>query len=264
METYVVLNGKGGVLKTSTSTTLAHVLASQFKKRVLFIDLDYQGDGTAMFLPEGADIKTPSIGSFLYVDDGEIKDFIHPARLRGGEVIENLFIAPGNAMLKKAAKKEHIGRREFNLFETTLKELDGEYDYCIVDCPAHTDWFIDSMIVATSNFIIPIGGGFADKAMKSAVQNIARPNSYKKPTEVFEKNRVHFVKGPVNRSETATMAILDEILQPVSRFVTNTSISTSTDVAKGQLLTPKAIISEKVGHKVTQDYIALAREVFNV
>ncbi len=48
------INLKGGVAKTTTSVGLAEILSSEFKKKVLFIDLDPQTNGTTMLIGEHA------------------------------------------------------------------------------------------------------------------------------------------------------------------------------------------------------------------
>lgn len=48
MRTYAIVNRKGGVGKTTTAVELAFILATSCEQRVLFIDADSQGDGTAL------------------------------------------------------------------------------------------------------------------------------------------------------------------------------------------------------------------------
>ena len=48
MKTYAFLNIKGGVGKTTSATTIAHILTSEYKKRVLLIDLDAQANSSSL------------------------------------------------------------------------------------------------------------------------------------------------------------------------------------------------------------------------
>lgn len=54
--TYVIsiINLKGGVGKTTTTVAMAEILAGQFEKRVLVIDLDPQTNSTTMLIGENA------------------------------------------------------------------------------------------------------------------------------------------------------------------------------------------------------------------
>lgn len=49
MKTIVLLNNKGGVGKTATVTTVSHMLATVYDKRVLIIDMDPQGNTSNLF-----------------------------------------------------------------------------------------------------------------------------------------------------------------------------------------------------------------------
>ncbi len=49
MNTIIFLNNKGGVGKTASVTTIAHMIAEEHGKRVLLIDLDPQMNSTCMF-----------------------------------------------------------------------------------------------------------------------------------------------------------------------------------------------------------------------
>ena len=49
MKTIVIYTGKGGVGKTTTSTSIAYLLANYHDKRVLLIDLDAQGNASQTY-----------------------------------------------------------------------------------------------------------------------------------------------------------------------------------------------------------------------
>ena len=49
MKVLSIINLKGGVAKTMSSVNIAHILATVYKKRVLIIDNDKQGNATKLF-----------------------------------------------------------------------------------------------------------------------------------------------------------------------------------------------------------------------
>ena len=49
MKTIIFLNNKGGVGKTASVSTIAHMLATEHHKRTLLIDLDPQMNTTSMY-----------------------------------------------------------------------------------------------------------------------------------------------------------------------------------------------------------------------
>jgi len=49
MKTIIFLNEKGGVGKTASATSVSHIMASKYGKRVLVVDTDPQMNSTMMF-----------------------------------------------------------------------------------------------------------------------------------------------------------------------------------------------------------------------
>ena len=88
MKTISIINLKGGVAKTLTADSMAHVLATLHNKRVLLVDNDKQGNTSKAF------------GVHSY-DDKCISDVLTARRLDPREVIkktrfENIGVMPAN------------------------------------------------------------------------------------------------------------------------------------------------------------------------
>ena len=75
MKTISIINLKGGVAKTLTADSMAHVLATLHNKRVLLVDNDKQGNTSKAF------------GVHSY-DDKSISDVLTARRLDPREVIK--------------------------------------------------------------------------------------------------------------------------------------------------------------------------------
>ena len=263
MEITTIVNEKGGIAKTTTSVSIAHLLATRFAKKVLLIDLDPQGNSSAMFLPDYKNVQ-PSLATFFNEKDFDIKKCIRPAMEEGKEIIQGLDIIHSNANLKGAVKaKGNIGLSDLRMLEDAIEGLD--YDHLIFDCPPDSpELQVVNAIIASNDFIIPVAGGFASDAIEQVLNSIAKSKGYKKLINVFEQNRVRFVRCAVDARNKKENIILSEILEPVSDFVANTVVRASTDVKNAQNASPKQLITSINNHRITDDYIELIKELFKI
>ena len=122
MRIFAVANQKGGVGKTTTTTSLGAALAEK-GKRVLVVDLDPQGNSTI-----GLGIKTENrqtIAELLCQEECNVKDVVQDT------YIEGLHILPSDVSLAVAdVKLAQIQAKEFAL---RSKLVDLQYDYIIID-----------------------------------------------------------------------------------------------------------------------------------
>ncbi len=148
MKTYAIFNVKGGVGKTTTATTLAHILAEEHGKKVLLIDLDAQFNSTALFDAKEKNIieiikevfinkNLSAINNYKYT----IGDLLIHRELDVHKVIvhtqyKNLDILPSFITLseiEEQMKADIKTPQQFRL-KTHLEHVKDEYDYCILDC----------------------------------------------------------------------------------------------------------------------------------
>lgn len=142
MKVISFLNIKGGVGKTASVTTIAHVLNQKYNKRVLMIDLDAQGNTTNLFsnldyyeilikmLKKETTYIENSLSNLLADKNYDIHNCIHHTKYEGLDII------PGDLQLAEIethlmAKKGEI--QQF-ILKNHLKNIEDEYDYCILDC----------------------------------------------------------------------------------------------------------------------------------
>lgn len=119
MATIAVLSQKGGTGKTTTVRTLSDVFR-RVGMRVLAVDLDPQGN-LSDYLDVDPD-AAPTIGDVL-AGRAELRDAIH-----GPVVPANLGLAEAELVLGGKMGRELTLKR-------ALREIDGEYDVIIIDCP---------------------------------------------------------------------------------------------------------------------------------
>ena len=149
MKTIIFLNNKGGVGKTASVTTIAHMLAEEFHKKVLLVDLDPQMNASCLYseidfvnlfsrIHSGEDVApdTYSIEDLLLDPELDIHKCIRKTDYENLDIIFGGSPAPDPTSL--------LGDEIFGAF---MKEIRGYYDYIICDTPPVAN-IIDAVLVA--------------------------------------------------------------------------------------------------------------------
>lgn len=142
-----ITNQKGGVGKTTTSINLAASLAAA-GRRVLLIDLDPQGNATM-----GSGVEKSTLTKTVY------------HALLGSQTISNVRILATNGKYDLIPANRDLAGAEIemvdlNLRETrlkdSLKEIHGEYDYILMDCPPALNLLTLNGLCAAHSVMIPM------------------------------------------------------------------------------------------------------------
>lgn len=144
---FSIVNQKGGVGKTTTAVNLATAF-SLMKKKVLFIDLDPQGNASTGFgITQSQRQKT--IYEIL-IGECELRETIIPTP------IKNLNIITSTVDLA-ACEIELVGvkKREFKLREA-LQDVLNEYDYIFIDCPPSLGLLTINALTTSDSILIPM------------------------------------------------------------------------------------------------------------
>ena len=142
-----VTNQKGGVGKTTTTVNLAYNLATDFKLKVLLIDLDPQGNATSGLGVARESVK--NIGDVL-TENAKLKDSI------SASLSENLFIASTDRRL--ADSEVMLAQVDDRLakLKQALGSVSSDYDVIIIDCPPSLGILTVNALNAADYVLMPV------------------------------------------------------------------------------------------------------------
>lgn len=163
METLIFLNNKGGVGKTASVTTIAHMLTQKYNKKVLIIDLDPQGNSTSMYnyidyidlfwsIYQGSyHKKSTSVEDLLLNRIDSIYDCIRHTKYPDLDIIPSyLSLSECEALMKADVTTP----QQFRL-KKYLSEVQEDYDYCVIDTSPSISLINVNGLIAADKMYIP-------------------------------------------------------------------------------------------------------------
>jgi len=151
-----IANQKGGVGKTTTALTLATAL-THMDKRVLVLDLDPHACASLhmRFYPED---QSHTLYDLFLAEESQRealwKKIIKETRSR------HLYIAPANIRLSELEIDLRERANKGGILADSLRLLQNDYDYVLMDCPPHVGILLVNALVACDLLIIPIQTDF--------------------------------------------------------------------------------------------------------
>lgn len=142
-----ITNQKGGVGKTTTAVSLTYALAEEGKK-MLFVDIDPQANGTSSF-----GVNKRNINHSVYevlIGACSVQDAIMRT------AYENVDILPTNMNLAGAEIEMVAMENRENLLRTALNKVRHRYDFIIIDCPPSLSLLTLNALNASNSVIIPL------------------------------------------------------------------------------------------------------------
>lgn len=140
MEVWAILNQKGGVAKTTTTLALGAGLRQRGKK-VLFIDADPQRDMSRVLGADTTGLTTLEV----LLRKATARQAIQ--KTGSGDVIAASAGLAADGILSNTG-------REYRLREA-LEQLNGEYDYILIDCPPSLGVLTVNALTAATGCILP-------------------------------------------------------------------------------------------------------------
>jgi len=180
LKIWAVANQKGGVGKTTTAVNLAGHLINR-GMRVLLVDLDPHGSMTAYF---GLDPDEIEKSSYLLFQGKGLRSDIKPQELLHHTAIDGLDLLPASTAL--ATLDRQLGAQEGKglVMVHALKQLEGKYDYALLDCPPLLGILMVNALAACEHLLLPVQTEFlAIKGLERMMRTLkmirqARKNSF--------------------------------------------------------------------------------------
>ena len=152
MHITAVFNQKGGVGKTTTVQNFGAVLASNYGRRVLLVDLDAQGN-----LTDACGLQPLSLERMIYdVLTGacSFDDAVqHVEDAGNGGTVD---ILPANVRLAEAEINLVSAYGRESLLKDVLEPLADRYDYVLIDCPPSLGLLCVNALVAADGVLVPV------------------------------------------------------------------------------------------------------------
>lgn len=256
MKTIAVMSPKGGIGKTTTADSVAYILGEERGKRVLVIEGDPQGDTSrtyGAYDPEGIGMSELLERHISMGGDFTTTELIH------NTPYSHIQIIPGNGYLMQTdmnlLREKEVD--QVDRMRTALKEVQGEYDYCICDCGRLFDMVVINILLASDLIIAPVKvGGYEVAALAALTEQV---EDLKRLSPDYKHIRVKAVM--TMRQKNLTTLDAEEWLRNTSGFnVYSTSIRRSIQTEKASMLFKPLPFFSRRGI-VTQDYRALVDEI---
>ena len=149
MRITAVLNQKGGVGKTVTVINLAHILATEHKKRVLVIDADSQANSTEFFAGD------PNLGNLanVLIHHGTAYFNAQTTDWDGLEILP-----ASDSLMDLDLTKIQTGTVSATALKEALQDLQEprRYDVVLIDCPPAFTASCAAALIAATDVLIPI------------------------------------------------------------------------------------------------------------
>lgn len=249
MKVISLFNLKGGVAKTISSVNIATILALKGKK-VLLIDNDPQANSCINL--QMANEKNKGIFELLSDKDLSIKEVTLSTNTK------NLDLIPSAIRYFDIDKKLAHELNPYNMLKKKLREIEGDYDYVIIDNHPSKSTMSLNGLVASDEVLVPITPD------NFALEGIGY--LFDKINEVIEELNYDLkIKGVfLTRYKNTNLCkeIRNYLQSELPTHLFDTVIRDTTKV--GESTTGEALATYDKNATATKDYYKLVEEVFGI
>lgn len=282
MKTITIMNVKGGVGKTASAANIAYVLAKKFKKKVLLIDTDAQGNVSDFFFEkkETKENEDKSVGRMLNLFrkalNGEsayksktLEDIlldatceidIHDCMI--STMNENLFVIPSEITLTTAERKLNADITtpiQFRI-KNHLDKAAHEFDYCIFDCAPYLTSTTTNALVCTDMVYTPLRPDMASLKGLAVTLNLIREVQTFVPQMGY--GGAFFTATERGKHEKIVLQIAKQVLEEnLPGVLIPLEIRKSKIVEESTYTQTPLLETGKEGKLVSDDYVALTEYI---
>lgn len=243
----VIANQKGGVAKTTTSVNLAASLA-HYKKKVLLIDLDPQGNASSGLGVNKAELEHSTydvLVNFVPIDKLTI------------EINKKLSLVPAKVELAGAEMELVSAISRESRLKNALEDVRDRYDYIIIDTPPSLGLLTLNALTAADSFLVPIQCEYyALEGLSQLLSTIKIVQKNLNPKLEMEGILMTMFDHRTNLANQVVADVKANFKEKVFKTIIPRNVRLSEAPSYGM-----SIIDYDIKSKGAEHYLALAKEV---